>query len=270
MDKLSVIHNRSKTEHFLYFGQNNPENTISFSFFTPIQPKDKLNKKLSKLYLINTINDNKDIANLAIEKKDVLDTDTILNEILVFKEFVSPLNLIEISVISSQNGLLFKRGNIKDKYISFWAYEDPLHTHLYPLSFVVWPPAVHMADSIKSSLSEKYIIVKDKEIQLKHPNQISKLVYKLYEDDKRCNKNKLIHKIKAFESYPLNFRYIKLLVKNPLLNDQNVSKVSIRIKNKIRNKFRSKIKHYFNDIILHSSDNQKHSRSMYNYLKAYL
>ena len=46
------------------------------------------------------------------------------------------------------------------------------------------------------------------------------------------------------------------------LNNDHISKVSLNIKNTIRNKIKKTIPNYIYDVIIHLSDNKKHSNSM--------
>ena len=67
-------------------------------------------------------------------------------------------------------------------------------------------------------------------------------------------------------TYPLRFRYLKILVENPQLNKKQISHTSIEIKEVIRGLFKRFVKNYVHDIVCHISDNAKHSRSMGKYV----
>ena len=256
MHKTSVLSNNGDDELF-YFGNKNHPDT-KFVFYTP-----KIsNSNTKSLYFINTQESKKLYANLVEEKHNLLDHDFISNQLSVYPKYKYPLHLIKISITYQNDKLKIIKGNHPEKVMDFWAFQDPQITHLYPLTLVVWPPGFHIYKKIENDIRQQHRIWISKTHLLYPSNTLSKLVYKLYEDDRRCNKKNLIYKIKAFQKYPLHFRFINILVKDPKLNAQGISRTIIGLKNKIRRRYKHLIPDYFYDIMIHSSDNAKHSKNI--------
>ena len=218
--------------------------------------------KTSKLYIIQKKNIIYDIS------FNPLPNAIILN---VFKDRILPYNLKRMAIIVSSDKLLFKesKNKLDNEIISFWVFKNKEKLKLYPLSVIIWPPAYKFSDEIIDYFDKKHTVVKDTHIKINKPSLVNKFVYEMYQDDTRCDKSKLKNKINSFRYYDGNFRYLKLLVEYPQTGKGGISKTSINIKKIIRERYRNMINKYVYDNIIHISDNQKHSKSMENYIKAY-
>ena len=170
---------------------------------------------------------------------------------------------MNLNIKIQENGFTLDNNNYNNsRHISIWVFKTPDQIKLYPLSVIIWPPAYHISKFIVEDLKKHYIIIKDISLNMSY-NNVGKYVYGAYRDDLRCDKSNLKYKIHNFNKHPLRFRYLKILVKKPLLNRENISQTSILIKKNIRNKYKKYITNYIYDVILHVSDNQKHTKSMF-------
>ena len=129
------------------------------------------------------------------------------------------------------------------------------------LSAIIWPPAQNVSDNIYQELRQHYHIVKDVSFTVENRNLLN-FVKMIYKKDRRCDKSKLPFKTKTLIRPRLQIRFIKFVVKDLDLNDNNVSNTAIGIKKIIRNKYKNYVENYNFDNIFHVSDNMEHSLSM--------
>ena len=239
----------------LYFGNNlDIKYKKKKSFYSPNNFK---HSKIKSIYLSNSISNRDDISNIIVE-----DSELANHKLVYFENYQPPFNLIKINL----NLANYQK---KSSEITAWVFKNPNKLRLYPLSIIIWPPAWNLSRNIVEDISKRYRVVKDISFQLESKN-IPKFIYEAYQDDVRCDKSKLGTKIRNITKYPGYFRYLKILVENPKINSQHVSETSIYIKKNIRGKYRKLIKDYHYDIIIHVSDNQKHTKSMYLVTQKYL
>ena len=117
-------------------------------------------------------------------------------------------------------------------------------------------------ESVVVRLLDKYYrIVSDYKFTLKK-NDILRFVMQVYRDDRRCDKTQLPNKCRHMIHYPMNLRFVKILVESPRVDNNKVSKTSVQIKEVIRGLYKRYVKNYVHDIVCHISDNSSHSRSM--------
>ena len=226
---------------------NTKPNTYKFKMYLSNQ---YYTNKLTKLY----INNNNKINKFSWEN--------IYNQyLLVFSKNIETLNLIKISISITNNKTIIKRGSINNSLLSFWVFKDYKYPLLYPISIIIWPPAYKFKNKIVSILNNKYTINESYDVIIPK-SYLNRFVYNLYIDDVRCDKSKLGNKINFFKSFPNKCYFIKLLVKDLKLNNNNISKISLYIKNTIRTLFKKKIDGYIYDVIIHISDNKKHAKSI--------
>lgn len=248
--------------NIFYFGNLNSNveyiDKISFS-----QPEIK-HKNQKVIYVSNSISNNHRVANVIVNDKDLA-----TREIQYFPEYQPPFNLSLIKIYFNPNGFTLKKISSTNLIIDLWVYRNPNQLRLFPLSVIIWPPAFHLSNEIINDLNKHYIVVQNKEFQLPD-NLVTNYVYDAYRDDVRCDKSKLRYKLINFKKHPNRFRYLKILVKKPNLNKENISETSIAIKKNIRSKYKSYIKDYIYDVILHVADNKKHTKSMNDITQKYL
>tara|TARA_B100000214_G_scaffold371865_1_gene349033 strand:+ start:1145 stop:2530 length:1386 start_codon:yes stop_codon:yes gene_type:complete len=133
----------------------------------------------------------------------------------------------------------------------------------YDLHFIIvlWPPAYMYFDDIELEISKKfYILESTTYCHFKNFDEFVKNLYKI--DD--IKDWKVAMKIKGFANYEKNVRILKILINNPNFrrkaNRKYISKEVEELKAKIREKYSNKIVNYFHDILIHASDNYKHTR----------
>lgn len=233
---------------------------LSFYVFKKQQPHT------IPIYLVNTTNNNKYFANKIWNNKHKINNNRfIVNTFWVYSKKILPFNLTHLSIGSNKNKFLSinRDKNSNNERFSFYMFEDIHNLKLYPLTIVIWPCALHISNKIKLDLSQHFHIISDKYLKV---DNYKKLVYNLYEGDLKCDKSKLVHKIKRFNQYDKKIRSFNILIKNPYLDNKNISNTSIDLKRRIRSKYKKYIDNYFYDIIIHTSDNQDHASSMNNIL----
>lgn len=248
--------------NIFYFGNlnTNIEYINKLSFCQP----DIDHKNYKVINVSNSISEDHRVANIVVNNKDLA-----TREIKYFPEYQSPFNLERITIYLGPSGFTLKKNHLTSQVIDMWVNRNPKQLRLFPLSVIIWPPAFHLSSQILNDLNKHYIVVQDKPFKLPN-NMVSNFVYDAYRDDVRCDKSKLKYKLINFKKHTMRFRYLKILVKKPVLNKDNISETSIAIKKNIRSKYKKYVKDYIYDVILHVADNKKHTKSMNDMTQKYL
>ena len=154
-----------------------------------------------------------------------------------------------------------KNSSINNSNLSVYVFRQNKKIYKANLSIILWPPAFQFKESITKYIEENYKIIDQTDFTLPS-NKLMSFIYSVYKDDIRCNIDNLPRKQKFFLNYPLKLRYIRFLSNNIRLNNDNVSRLAIDLKKKIRTKFKGYINGYIYDIICHMSDNTFHSNNI--------
>jgi|SaaInlV_150m_DNA_5_1039734.scaffolds.fasta_scaffold04140_4 hypothetical protein len=124
-------------------------------------------------------------------------------------------------------------------------------------SFILWEPCKEYQSEIYNYIETVSTILYDCEYSI---NDMEKFVYDIYKLDVRCHKPYLPKKIETLSRYNKCIRVLFATIKNPFYDNQNVSKVAVRVKENIRGKYKDKIDNYYKDIIIHISDNSNEAK----------
>lgn len=230
-----------------------------FSFFTPLK---KLHPTMKVLHLFSSTGDTTRADFISWNNFGCSDY-TRIGSLFVFTEYTEPFNTYPVYVNkeTSPPGFSITRKRGRSDGFSFWCFLSPRKLRLYPLSIILWPPIYERSDDIVRLLDKYYRIVSDYKFTLKK-NDLLRFVMQVYRDDRRCDKTQLPNKCKHMIHYPMNLRFVKILVESPRVDNNKVSKTSIQIKEVIRGLYKRYVKNYVHDIVCHISDNSSHSRSM--------
>ena len=219
---------------------------------------DDLKKKYKTIdvFYIN----NKDDIHCRLFCMNIVLSNNIIKSIKWHNNSINSINSINNNSINSINSINNNSIN-NNSNLSVYVFRQNKKIYKANLSIILWPPAFQFKESITKYIGENYNIIDQTDFTLPS-NKLMSFIYSVYKDDIRCNMDNLPRKQKFFLNFPLKLRYIRFLSNNIRLNNDNVSRLAIDLKKKIRTKFKGYIDGYIYDIICHMSDNTFHSNNI--------
>ncbi len=255
------------------------KNTIGFDLYNKMQRKrtnaksDTIQRMISLAQSIENFGFNNQSGIFIDRNFHLVDGSHRFASSLYFNRYEIPTNIYRIRKKIYYNVDWFKNNGFDDKELEVILQKKDEIFFKFGIYFpiILWPPIKDYFEEIKSSLSENYRIIGEKEYIF--TDDFETFVKEIYSIDD-IQSWKVEKKLEGMMRYEKVVKIIYIEIPEPRyrkkgINNYDISREVEQIKNFYRTEYQKRIDDYFHDIIMHIGDNYYHNRSINKILAKY-